>query len=120
MARSNHGRELWLKVMEIGGFMNPMRKPNNEERLKRQTDFVLEWLKQLAAGFRVELSEATQAVYLNQFFHFPIEMLEPAFRRTLQEWEKPNQFPPPAFIRARLINHRLAGEQAWDLVMLIR
>ena len=47
-------------------------------------------------------------------------MLEPAFRRTLQEWEKPNQFPPPAFIRARLINHRLAGEQAWDLVMLIR
>lgn len=67
----------------------------------------------------MELTKATEAVYLEQLIGYSVERLEDTFQRTLQEWDKPSLMPPIAFILRRLEDHRLAAEQAWDLINLI-
>lgn len=61
------------------------------------------------------LTEATQAVYLEQLQTLPPERLAEAIQRTLMEWDRPNMMPPIAFILERSgQGPKLQAEQAWD------
>jgi len=63
----------------------------------------------------VELSEATQAVYLEVLSGLNLEALQVAANRTIREWDKPNMMPPVAFILARSSeNQTVLAEAAWD------
>lgn len=94
--------------------VNPNPNRNNAERAKLQSDYVLEWLNKLAAGFRVELSEETQAIYLAELCPLPQDRLERAMSRTLREWMRPSQMPPLGFILERLDNSQLEAEMCWE------
>jgi len=63
----------------------------------------------------VTLSEATQAVYLEQLQNLPPERLAEAVQRTIMEWDRPQMMPPIAFILDRTgRSPELQAEQAWD------
>ncbi len=81
----------------------------------QQSDYVIEWLKKLAAACRIELSEDTMSVYVEQLMEYPQDKLNAGFQKTLREWDKSSQFPPLAFILARIADRQLEGEQAWVL-----
>lgn len=61
------------------------------------------------------LTEATQAVYLEQLQGLRVERLAEAVQRTLMEWDRPHMMPPIAFILERSgQGPKLQAEQAWD------
>lgn len=63
----------------------------------------------------MELTEPTQAVYLEQLQNLPHERLMEAVQRTIMEWDRPHMMPPIAFILARSgASPQLQAEQAWD------
>lgn len=69
----------------------------------------------IASAMSVTLSEATQAVYLEQLQNLAPERLAEAVQRTLMEWDRPHMMPPIAFILARTgASPKLLAEQAWD------
>lgn len=89
------------------------RKPSNVGPEKLQNEFLLALINKLAAAFRVELSEATQAVYLQVLQEAPIvdphaECLAKCLRTSIDDvicsWEKPSLMPTPAFILGAIDN----------------
>lgn len=69
----------------------------------------------MAAAACVELSEATQAVYLEALIDVDPESLTRAVNRTIREWDKPSMMPPIAFILARAQeNQQVLAEAAWE------
>jgi hypothetical protein len=77
---------------------------------------LLALLLKLAAAFRVEMSEATQAVYLETLSTHPVSQVEQAVKRTIAEWDKPSLMPTLAFILARLVNSQLEAERAYEVL----
>lgn len=70
----------------------------------------------MAAGAAVELSEATQAVYLEALSAINPEVFRVAVERVVREWDRPHMMPPIAFILGRCANRELAAEQSWVLI----
>lgn len=56
-------------------------------------------LKKLAAACRVELSEQTEAVYLEDLAEYPDEALESGLRRARRTWMEPSKMPPIGWVR---------------------
>ncbi len=69
----------------------------------------------LGAAMNVELTEATQAVYLEQFRTLSLPDFQQAIARTIREWDKPHMMPPIAYVLARSgHNLELEAECAWE------
>jgi len=85
-------------------------------QLKQWTLWSGAWLKKLAATFNAPLTPETVSAHLEALAVCSMEQLQPAFERTLREWDRPSQMPLPAFILARVQNTTLLAEQDWDLV----
>ena len=65
----------------------------------------------------VEISEASQGVYLDRLRQLSPEQMTEATRRTIDEWREPSKMPPLAFILDRAgVNPQLAAEAAWETV----
>lgn len=75
------------------------RKTNSTPKLRR--DSCLALILKIAAAANVELSEASQAVYLEKLENLSLERMQAATDRTIDEWDKANQMPPLPFILAR-------------------
>src|SRR5262245_35256672 len=88
-------------------------------QVNKQTAVLLEWIKKLAAAFRVELTEETLAVYVEQLLPYKQESLEFAFRQCIHEWDKPSLMPPIAFLLERATRISMQAEQQWQLVLEI-
>jgi len=74
------------------------------------------WICKIAAAAGVELTEATATVYLERLLQLPVDQIEAAGRRTIDEWDKPHMMPPLAFVLERAgTNKQLDAEQAWEL-----
>lgn len=69
---------------------------------KPQPDYLLELLREIAAAFRVDLSEATLAVYLGKLSKYPWSHLEIAKDRTIEQWPEASKMPTIKFITDRL------------------
>lgn len=92
---------------------NLQKRPSRVGPEKLQNEFLLALINKLAAAFRVELSEATQAIYLQVLHEAPIhdlhlECLSKCLRDSIDDviatWEKPSMMPTPAFILGAIDN----------------
>jgi hypothetical protein len=64
----------------------------------------------------VELPEASQAVYLERLQKLTPEQIAIATEMVIEEWDRPSQMPPLAFILARIGGDtKLQAEQAWEM-----
>ncbi len=83
---------------------NESRKQKQEtaERRKRESAYLLALLRKIAAAFRVDLSEATTAIYLEQLSQCPRVVLDAAIDRTICEWAEASKMPPLKFILDRV------------------
>lgn len=70
----------------------------------------------MAAAASVELSEATQAVYLEALSVIDPEVFRTGVDRVIREWDRPHMMPPVAFILGRCQNRELEAEQSWVLI----
>lgn len=64
-------------------------------------DYYLGCILKIAAACLVILPEATQAVYLERLRKLSSQQIQTATSRTIEEWGKPSQMPPLAFILER-------------------
>lgn len=95
-------------------------KTNNSGPSRPHRDFVHGWILKIAAAANVELSEATQAVYLEELCRLDRDALAVAGHRTIREWDRPNMMPPIAFITARTpVNPQVKAEAAWETLQKI-
>ena len=69
---------------------------------KPEIGYVLDYLRKVAAAFRVELSEATQEVYVEVLMEYSKEAVTIAMKRTIREWPEASKMPVPAFILERI------------------
>ena len=76
-------------------------RTNRNGQPKPANDYYLGWIHKIAAAFSVELSEATQAVYLERLTKLSGEQMRTAGERTIEEWAKSCQMPPLAFMLDR-------------------
>lgn len=86
-----------------------------------QKSYLLSCLLKIAAAANVQITKATQAVYLEQLSQLTGYQIENAVQRTIMEWDKPNMMPPISFILARGAESTgLDGEtlavQGWNAV----
>jgi hypothetical protein len=74
----------------------------------------------IAAAASVEISEATQAVYVEQLARLNPKVFTAAVERTIREWDKANMMPPIAFILARAQeNQQVLAEAAWETLQRV-
>lgn len=93
------------------------RNRNTTETSKQHESFCLSCILKIAAAATVEISKATQLVYLEKLRTLSPESLVQATSRTIEEWDRPHMMPPIAFIRARAIeNGAVHAEAAWELL----
>jgi len=93
--------------------MDTDRKTTSTAKTRR--DCAHEWTLKIAAAASVILSEAAQAVYLEELLRLAPETLTAAAQRAIREWDKPNMMPPIAFILARAWeNQQVLSEAAWE------
>lgn len=71
------------------------------EQPRPADDYFLGFIHKIAAAFSVELSEATQAIYLERLRRISSSQIQIAASRTIEEWNKASQMPPLAFILER-------------------
>lgn len=90
--------------------------PRPTETAKTRRSFYLGLILKMAAGASVELSEATQSVYLENLSPIDPEVLKIAVARVIREWDRPSQMPPIRFVLDRCENRELAAEQSWVLI----
>ena len=81
---------------------NPQKKQRPDARRKPAQGYLLESLRRIAAAFRVELSEETQGIYLNELAPFPQASLDEAVGRTIREWTEASKMPTLHFILERI------------------
>jgi hypothetical protein len=87
------------------------------ETARQRSGYALGLILKVAAAASVEISEETQAVYLEQLAACSPEALTEGVRRTIREWDKPHMMPPLAFILARTVeNAQVLAEAAWETV----
>lgn len=92
-----------------------MEKQKPTATVKPRSDYVLGLILRIAAAATVEISEETQAVYLDELSSLSDAALEQAARRTIREWSEPHKMPPIAFILARgQENTQVLAEAAWE------
>src|SRR5574342_526947 len=92
-----------------------MENQKPTETARTRNSFLLSLILKIAAAAGVEISKATQAVYLEQLSVIPESELVSAVNRTIREWSEPSKMPPIAFILARAeTNPLLAAEAAWE------
>src|SRR5262245_62108882 len=77
------------------------KKPNRTAPSTQKIDFVLAWIVKISSAANVELSEQTQAVYLEYLMRLTDEQLACAGRLTIEEWTEPSKMPPIPFIVER-------------------
>lgn len=78
-----------------------MEDPSTKTTSLPQKSYLLSCLLKLAAAANVQITKATQAVYLEQLSQLTRYQIENAVQRTIMEWDKPNMMPPISFILAR-------------------
>ena len=79
--------------------MDTRQRPT--ETPKPAPDYYLGWLLRIAAAATVELSEASQAIYLERLYRLNASQIAEAGRRTIDEWTEASKMPPLAFILER-------------------
>ena len=85
------------------GITRPLRqKAKTPVPGKPEIEYLLGYLRKMAAAFRVELSEATQEVYVEVLMEYPKDAVTTAFKRTIREWPEASKMPVPAFILERI------------------
>jgi hypothetical protein len=89
---------------------NRKKKPSNDELQKLKTDCALSWLQKFSAGFRVELSLATQKIYLNELTGYSLTAMMKGCQRTLREWREASKMAPLSFVLER-VESALAEER---------
>jgi len=95
-------------------------KPSSNEQSRQRSDYAHAGVLKIAAAMSVELSEATQAVYVESLIRLTSEAFDAAVSRTIREWDRPHMMPPLAFILARIPENRKVGaEAAWELLQKI-
>ncbi len=95
-----------------------MENPKSIELLKKHRNFVHGLIVKIASAANVELTEATQAIYVERLIQLTTEQVTEATRRTIEEWSESSKMPPLAFILARCgSDPKLLAEQAWELVL---
>src|SRR5206468_4173221 len=82
--------------------LRPRQKAKIPAPAKPEIGYVLDYLRKVAAAFRVELSEATQEVYVEVLMEYPKEAVTIALKRTIREWPEASKMPVPAFILERI------------------
>lgn len=78
------------------------RKRELTKTVKPHPDYYVGWILKIAAAFNVEISEATQAVYLERLLKLTGEQMSRAGSKTIEEWTEASKMPPLAFILARI------------------
>ncbi len=81
-----------------------MDKPETIKTSKHHAEYLLASIRKIAAAFNVELSEATQAVYMEFLAPLSEENIYNATSKTILEWKEPSKMPPPIFILERYWN----------------
>lgn len=76
-------------------------RPRLTETPKPPDGFYLSYILKIAAGAAVEISETTQAVYLERIRQLSPTEIQTATSRTLEEWSEASKMPPLAFILER-------------------
>ncbi len=80
-------------------------------------DYVHGLILRMASAANVELTEDSQAVYLEQLVTLKPEAIQQAAQRTVREWDRPNMMPPIAFILKRAgQDPELEAEKAWEWI----
>src|SRR5262249_7679004 len=69
---------------------------------KPDNAYLIDLLRKIAAVFRVDLSETTQAVYWEILYDYPKSAIEQAAQRVIREWPEASKMPTPAFILERI------------------
>lgn len=95
---------------------NLKQKRETDARKRQHIDFVNGWLIRLAAAVRVELTEKTQAMYLERLIQLSHSQIETACRRVIDTWDKPSLMPPIAYILRFAENRELLAEQSWEFL----
>ncbi len=71
------------------------------ETPKPHDDYYLGFILKIAAAFTVDLTEATQAIYLERLRKLSSVQIQTATNRTIEEWGKSCQMPTLAYILDR-------------------
>ncbi len=64
---------------------------------------MLGWVIKIAVAMNVDISEATQAIYIEELTRFPEHAVAAGCRKVIQEWDKPSLMPPIAVLIARIL-----------------
>ena len=76
-------------------------RPRTTETVRPHKDYYLGWIVKIASAAGVEISEATQAVYLERLMQLTGSQIREAGQRTIDEWHEASKMPPVSFILQR-------------------
>src|SRR5437867_530937 len=83
----------------------PQKARYEEAERLHKASWLISLLLKLAAAMNVEVSKATQAVYLEQLAMYSEPAVTAGIDRTIRSWDKPHMLPPVAYVLARIEDH---------------